>query len=236
MKDHIDAEKIFGKAIGQIIHDIRNPLNTIIGFSSILQIDETINEEIKGYLKKIYHSGMTIENLLSNIDYFMMDNIETNDIEFEALEAVRNHLTRQLEIISEKDINIEYLSGEEINIKLSMEIFNKIFDNLLQFSIKGMRTVEEKVIQMFFKRSGNNIIMIYSDASPPVFIENDYFNFEEALISKRGLGVMFIKRYAQIYNGTIEYKYGKKWQVDVGQYSQNIKNNHGFIISLPVCS
>ena len=71
-----DKEKMFGKAIPQIIHDIRNPLNIIIGFSSILQLDDSINEEVRSYLKNIILSGMHIEQLLSNIDYFMMDTLD----------------------------------------------------------------------------------------------------------------------------------------------------------------
>ena len=51
-----DKEKIFGKAIPQLIHDIRNPLNIVIGFSSILQIDETINDEIRSYIQNILYS------------------------------------------------------------------------------------------------------------------------------------------------------------------------------------
>ena len=50
-----DKEKIFGKAIPQLIHDIRNPLNIVIGFSSILQIDETINDEIRSYIQNILY-------------------------------------------------------------------------------------------------------------------------------------------------------------------------------------
>ena len=49
-----EYKKYFGKAMPQIIHDIRNPLNIIIGFSSIMQIDDTISQENAQYLQKIY--------------------------------------------------------------------------------------------------------------------------------------------------------------------------------------
>ena len=68
-----DKEKIFGKAIPQIIQDIRNPLNIVIGFSSILQIDETINTEIRSYLQNILYSSFKIEDLLSNIDNYFSE-------------------------------------------------------------------------------------------------------------------------------------------------------------------
>ena len=70
-----DKEKIFGKAIPQLIHDIRNPLNIVIGFSSILQIDETINDEIRSYIQNILYSSFKIEELLSNIDNYFLDEV-----------------------------------------------------------------------------------------------------------------------------------------------------------------
>ncbi|MCK4798893.1 MAG: HAMP domain-containing histidine kinase [Spirochaetes bacterium] len=229
-----DTEKIFGPAIGRIIHDIRNSLNTIIGFSSILQIDETINDEIKSYLKKIFHSGMAIEQLLSNIDYYMIDKIDIDEVDFEVNAATENYVTTQIDIINDKQIEVEYLTEDRITLKFSLDIFNKILNNLFQFSLKGMKTLGQKYVQIFFKKENNNFIIVYSDASAPVFIENDYFNFEEIMKYRRGLGVMFIERYVKLYNGKIEYKYGKKWKSAVSNLTSKIKNNHGFIIQIPL--
>ena len=62
-----EYKKYFGKAMPQIIHDIRNPLNIIIGFSSIMQIDDTISQENAQYLQKIslLPIGITKSSLIS---------------------------------------------------------------------------------------------------------------------------------------------------------------------------
>lgn len=235
MSEKYDPDNIFGKAIGQLIHDIRNPLNTIIGFSSIIRIDETVSEEMKGYVNKIFHSGMSIEKMLSNIDHFMMENIRREDIDFEILTATKNYFNTLKDFMIENQIEIEYLNEYKINVFFSLEIFNKILDNLFHFSYKGLRTSKTRDIQILFKEKNNKEILIfYSDSSTPVFIEGEYFNFEEILKSRRGLGVMFIEKYITSCNGKIEYKYGKKWQSIVADLDIKMKNNHGFILQMPI--
>jgi len=229
-----NPEEIFGKAIGQLIHDIRNPLNTIIGFSSILKIDENLNDEIKGYIKKIFHSGMIIEKLLSNIDYYMIDEISSDSIDFDILSVSQNYFNTLNDIFEEKQLNIEFISEEKIIVNSSIEIFNKILDNLFHYSLKGLRASKKREISVFFKKENNDVIMIYSDSSTPIFIENDYFSFDEILKSKRGLGILFIEKYIRYYNGNIKYFYGNKWQTCISLYTQKIKNNHGFLIKLPI--
>ena len=65
-----DKYSIIGEALPQIIHDIRNSLNAIIGFSSILNMEESLDEETKLYIGSIYDSGNQIEDLLEAIDIF----------------------------------------------------------------------------------------------------------------------------------------------------------------------
>jgi sensor histidine kinase regulating citrate/malate metabolism len=233
MDNKYKPEEIFGKAIGQLVHDIRNPLNTIIGFSSIIRIDDTVSQELKDYINKIFNSGMAIEKLLSNIDYYMMEKVTTDIVEFDIVESVKKYVEMQLELLNEKDVTVHYLIRDVINFKFSLEIFNKIIDNLFQFSLKGLRTVKNKELEIFINKEKDELIMLYTDSSAPVFIEDKYFTFEEALEAKRGLGPIFLEKYIKLYGGSIEYQYGKKWQVLSYNYSNNIKNNHGFLIKLP---
>jgi sensor histidine kinase regulating citrate/malate metabolism len=233
MVKNYKSEEIFGKAIGQLVHDIRNPLNTIIGFSSIIKIDDTISVELKDYINKIFNSGMAIEKLLSNIDYFMMDRVVTDIVEFNVMDSIKKYLEMQFDLQNEKEIVVNYLIKEAIDFKFSLEIFNKIIDNLFSFSLKGLRVAKKKELEIFIKKENDTLILLYTDSSSPVFIEDNYFTFEDTLNAKRGLGPMFIEKYVNIYKGSIEYHYGKKWQSVCFNYSNNIKNNHGFIIKLP---
>jgi light-regulated signal transduction histidine kinase (bacteriophytochrome) len=228
-----NEEDIFGKAISQLIHDIRNPLNIIVGFSSIIQIDDSINEEIRSYLKKIFQSGMLIEQLLSNIDYYMMDKMEPEESGLDLILETDNFYNIKNEILKEKEINVSKYYEEKIISNISPEIYNRILDNLFQFSQKGFNIVKLKQIQIFFKSEKDELLIYYTDTSEPIFIENDYFSFDEVLKAKRGLGLEFNRKFVSLYGGNISYKYGKKWQAMMENFNPSIKTNHGFIIRIP---
>lgn len=229
-----DKEKFFGKAIPQIIHDIRNPLNIIIGFSSILQIDESINDEVRSYIKNIILSGMHIEQLLSNIDYFMMDTldlpIETVFLkkEFEIFEKQNSDIMNDKQIILNSSIN------EDSIFRLPQGIFMRILDNFFQFSLKGLKSVTNKQIYIDVSLNRTNLTIYYHDTSSPVFIEGDYFTFEEILKGKRSLAPLFIEKLIHEYDGSIAYLYGKKWTGEQDNMKIPVKTQHGFKICLPV--
>ena len=135
-----DKEKIFGKAIPQLIHDIRNPLNIVIGFSSILQIDETINDEIRSYIQNILYSSFKIEELLSKYPNLYCDisagsghNALKRDLEF-----TKGFLERwQDRILYARDYfdNVHRELLESIGI--SEQIKEKIYENNARRVLRG---------------------------------------------------------------------------------------------------
>ena len=229
-----ENEDIFGKAISQLIHDIRNPLNIVVGFSSIIQIDESINEEVRSYLKKIFQSGMLIEQLLSNVDYYMMDSIELEESSLDLVNETNAFYESKGEILTEKEINIKIINEGEISVNISSEIYNRILDNLFHFSQKGFNVVKLKQIFINLKIEEGFAVIYYTDTSEPLFIENDYFNFDEVLKAKRGLGLEFNRKFLSLYKGNVTYKYGKKWQTVIEKFNLPVKTNHGFILKIPV--
>ncbi|GEM_PF-2959654 len=52
-----------------MIHDLRSPLNIIIGYSEILLDDKKgdLNSSQMGYLRAIYEDGLTVSNTLGEI-------------------------------------------------------------------------------------------------------------------------------------------------------------------------
>jgi signal transduction histidine kinase len=54
--------------IQRLKHDLRNPLNVIIGFSSLLKEEQVgvLNEKQRRYVENIFSSAQTLLSLLSN--------------------------------------------------------------------------------------------------------------------------------------------------------------------------
>ncbi len=226
-------EEIFGKAIGQLIHDIRNPLNIIMGFSSILQIDETINDEIRSYIQNILYSSFKIEELLSNIDNYFSDDDESLSIErFSVLHEWNRFLKQQANNINDKEIRIITQIEENLEIDFIKEKFSYLLGNLFNFSLKGMKKTTNNEIIIRAEKKEQNIIFYYTDSTSPIFIENDYFSYKEIEICKRGLFPLFIEKIIDEANGNVNYFFGRKWHdLTIDFFSK--RTDHGFVFSLP---
>ncbi len=230
-----DKEKIFGKAIPQIIQDIRNPLNIVIGFSSILQIDETINTEIRSYLQNILYSSFKIEDLLSNIDNYFSeeDNLYFENIHIQS--EWNRFLKQKTYDINDKEIRVIAQIPENIEIKFVRERFYHLLNNLFSFSFKEMKKTTNNEIRIKIDKDEQNIIFYYTDSTSPIFIESDYFTYKEVENCKRGLFPLFIEKIVNDANGNIKYLFGKKWN-DLTENLFSKKTDHGFIFNLPLSS
>ena len=70
----IEAEKSRNYFFSSVSHDIRTPLNAIIGFSELLQAGDVQQEDAKRYLKMIVSSGKTLLQLINDVlDLSKMD-------------------------------------------------------------------------------------------------------------------------------------------------------------------
>jgi signal transduction histidine kinase len=229
-----ENEVIFGKAIPQLIHDIRNPLNIIIGFSSMIQIDSNLSPEVISYLKKISQSGMFIEELLSNIDYYMMEKNSSEESICDLKELTSSFFIQKADIIKDKNIILHQSIDDNIKTRISSNIFIKILENFFQFSVKGFNTSKSRQIQIVICKEKEYILIYYFDTTEPIAIESSYFSTDEVLNVKRGLGLEFNKKFILDYNGDIEYKFAKNWQYVQENLDIKFFANHGFTVKLPV--
>ncbi len=230
-----DSKNIFGKAIPQLIHDIRNPLNIIIGFSSILQFDDSINDEVKSYIKSILISGMHVEQILSNIDYYLMDNLDLAAQRINISSEIQTFKNQNSDTINDKEIVLNVDTDSVSDVNLPQGILSRIIDNLFQFSIKGLKSIFYKEVNILISRKDDSRMQIYySDSSTPVVINGDYFTFDEILKSKRGLSPLFSEKIVKEFGGTIKYLYGKTFSQYNEQNSIKTKCQHGFIVEMPL--
>lgn len=230
----MEDKNIFGKAMPQLIHDIRNPLNIIIGFSSILELEDDLSDEVRSYISSIQKSGIFIEELLANIDFFLLENIKIDYKNFSINELLNSIIDINNTILNEKRIIInKSITGNDI-INSNEELTKKILNSLLQFSIKGIKSVKNKQIYIDIQVNDDNLTIIHSDTSQEIQTANDYFTTEETLEAKRGLFPIFIKRNVALLNGKISYTTGEKFKTLKNTFLIDNDSTHGFFITLPM--
>lgn len=136
-------------------HDIRTPMNAIIGFTALLEKHIDDRDKVNDYINKIKSSS---EMLLSIINHVLeMARIESGKMTLEnsavdlsgvkqSLEAVFEPAVRNKRLIMTYDSNIEhqYIMGDETKIK---EILLNVISNSVKYTQRGGQiniTVNEK--------------------------------------------------------------------------------------------
>lgn len=144
LKKSKESDRLKSVFLGNMSHEFRTPLNTIIGFSDIID-KNTPADEVIDFVKTINESGKHLLALVENI--FDISMIETGEIkimkdEFQLspfMKNILNSLLKEQKSISEKKLKISYSAHE--NDENGMIItdgrqLNQILLNLLNNAIK----------------------------------------------------------------------------------------------------
>ncbi|TCO07643.1 ATP-binding protein [Natronoflexus pectinivorans] len=147
-EDAEEADKLKSAFLANMSHEIRTPMNAIIGFTELLELDDSSNDEKKDYLKIIRSNGHHLMMLISDILVF-------SQIETGQLQIVRSAIdVKSLlnEIYSQFSEEMRR-SDKMVEFKLDVEIFNSgemftdpirlrqvlynLINNAIKFTSKG---------------------------------------------------------------------------------------------------
>ncbi|MDE6054529.1 MAG: PAS domain S-box protein, partial [Lachnospiraceae bacterium] len=135
------ANKAKSVFLSNMSHDIRTPMNAIIGFTTLAlsRLDHT--EQVEGYLKKIMTSGNHLLNLINNV--LDMSHIESGKMQLseqlcslpEILHGLRNII--QADIHSKQlELYMDAIDVQNENIYCDRLRLNQVLLNLLNNAIK----------------------------------------------------------------------------------------------------
>ena len=161
--------------LANMSHDIRTPMNSIIGFAELLKEKELSEKERTKFLDQITNNGESLLNLVNDI-------IDVSKIEAGALtihetkcpinticDELADYYTRYLDFKANKQITISCVKGlEDLNQLIITDPlrFRQIMSNLLSNAIKftdhggvefGYALIDEQTLQFFVTDSGIGI-------------------------------------------------------------------------------
>lgn len=138
----INSEK--DKFFSIIAHDLKNPFNSIIGFSELLseQVKQQDYQGLDNYAKNILKSSQRVMDLLSNL----MDwsSSQTGRMSFNPMIIEFRTILDQVLLLSEgtliqKSINIEIKSPADLKVFADKDMLSTVMRNLLSNAIKFSR-------------------------------------------------------------------------------------------------
>jgi CheY-like chemotaxis protein len=214
-----DAKQNISSFISSLAHELKNPLNSIIGFSEILQGKNISEEEKVSYLRHINGSGQDLLHMLN--DLIDLSKIEANQLDLHFSTIYLNSELKDLQKSYEE--KLFRVRGEHVKLALDLGNddpsftlftdlvrFSQIFYNLLDNAIKytesgtitfGYQLKSNKRIQFFVRDTG---IGMSEEELENVFEEYDQA-YKKMKITKagKGIGLAISKKLTALLNGEI---------------------------------
>ena len=204
--------------IANVSHEMRTPLNAILGFSELSQFGDVTLDEMKEYMKIIHKSS---EQLLDTVkDVIFISNLDADEIDtdessisvislFQDLQEYYSYFgeekfTRNTQLVfCQPDEDVVFTSDLE---KIS-QIFKKLLDNAFKFTQKGSVEVgfqipDDKIIRFYVKDTG---VGIPSDKLDLIF---EPFRCVDESHSREfggsGLGLSIVLRLVKLLGGKVQ--------------------------------
>ncbi len=214
----MESNQLKEQFIAAISHEMRTPMNAIIGLSNLL-LDTTLNDEQRGYLKSIHHSSEQLLGILNDIlDISSLKNgqIVFENKNFDIHDLLQNIVHNLSYKTPDKDVVIELyidpdlpkiLKGDKLRIN---QILYNLAGNAVKFTDKG----SVKINCNLLGQSGDTVLVKFSIADTGIGIPKEKHDaiFEsftrikhkERIFEGTGLGLAISKN-------LIEQQGGKIW-------------------------
>jgi signal transduction histidine kinase/DNA-binding NarL/FixJ family response regulator len=206
------------KFLSNVSHEMRTPLNAVIGFSELSLESKGITEEVRENLQRIRTSGKTLLALINDIlDLSKMEagKYELVPVEYSVANIINDCMTTNM--VRAKDKPIEFtvnvdemiprrLFGDEMRVK---GIFNNLLSNAFKYTNEG--SIEWDIS---FEDSSDGIwlvsqvrdtgIGLYPEVTEKIFESFNQFDLpNNRKIEGTGLGLPITKRIVELMDGTI---------------------------------
>lgn len=212
-----EADKLKSAFLANMSHDLRTPINGILGFADLLRDHSLAFSEREEYLNIIKSSGNQLLNLINDI--IDISKIEANQLTIKEDILSINTLLEELQILFSKEIEE---TGKRIKLKLTKPLKNEdseiytdparlqqILINLLSNAIKF---TESGTIEFGYKIEGKHMTIYVADTGRGIKEEKIDYIFERFaqvdqeeldMFMGTGLGLAICKGLVNLLDGSI---------------------------------
>ena len=233
--------------LSNMSHDIRTPMNAIIGFATIAVSHIDNKEQVRDCLQKVLSSSNHLLSLINDI--LDMSRIESGKVQIKEQECNISELMHNLVNIIQPQVKAKQLElfidtfevANEDVIADALKL-NQVFINLLSNAVKytpAGGTISFRIMQKttFHHGYGDYVFIIKDNGigMSPEFVKHIFEPFErestatQSGIQGTGLGMAITRNIVEMMNGTIsvesEVGKGSVFTVELTLKLQDIKKN-----------
>lgn len=228
LEDAVNVAQVANRAkstfLSNMSHDIRTPMNAVVGFTTLAIANVSNPEKVKDYLEKILASGNHLLSLIN--DVLDMSRIESGKIELDEMEINLSDMlhdiktiisgqihAKQLELYMDMiDVTDEDVYGDKTRLN---QVLLNLLSNAIKFSLPG-GTVSVRISQIPNAPEGKGKYEIRvrdtGIGMSQEFAKRIFEPFERehtstvSRIQGTGLGMAISKNIIDMMGGTIEVK------------------------------
>ena len=174
-KELQDLNTTKDKFFSIIAHDLKNPFNTLMGFSELLteNFDSFSTEKIKEYIGIIFDTSKNSYALLENLlewSRSQTGRIQVTPEKFNLYKIVNENISLLESQATKKQINLRNILSETLEAFADENMINTVIRNLISNAIKY--TPIEGSIQIESKTKENAVILTITDSGVGISEEN----------------------------------------------------------------
>lgn len=210
--------------LSNMSHDIRTPMNAIIGFATLLAKDADNGDKVREYIKKIMFSGQHLLSLINDIlDMSKIEsgktslNVEEFDIsefvdELSAIMTPQARAKKHNFEVHTKGILPESVFGDKLRVN---QVMLNLLSNAIKYTPDGGKI--DLTVESLDKHSSKNAHLRFTVSDNGIGMSEEFvktifepFSREETAATKEiqgtGLGMTITKNIVDLMGGTIEVK------------------------------
>jgi signal transduction histidine kinase len=208
-------------------HEMRTPMNVIVGLTDLLMEEDDIPVNAKETLKKINTASSTLMGLINDVlDISKVEagKLELTQVQYETATLLNDIITLNMVRIGDKPIVFKLeisdkmpctIFGDDLRIK---QIFNNLLSNAFKYTKEGTVTLgvnaemvpADSVWLSFYIRDTG--IGIHQDDLSKLFTDYNQLDIRaNRKIEGTGLGLSLTKKFVELMGGeiSVESEYGK---------------------------
>ena len=204
-KELINLDNFKQNMVSMIVHDLKNPLNTVIGFST---------QELKQQNnRKINQSGKQMLNMvqtLLDVNKFTETKIEIKTEHYSVKNLFRHAVENVDLLIEDKNLTIKKEIDNSLFVHIDIDLTQRLIENLLTNAIKYSNNNSEIILKAQLHNENVRIaIKDYGYGIPKEKLETIFEKFTQVnakklgVSSSTGLGLTFCKIVAEAHGGNI---------------------------------
>ncbi len=216
------ASKAKTDFLSTMSHDIRTPMNAIIGLTAIAEKNLDDREAVGENLRKIGMAGnhlLTLINDILDISKVESGKLSLSPLTFSIVETAENLVNMSQPMIKEKNIQFsfrinrmekEYLFADQLRLN---QIYINILSNAIKYTEPGGRVTVDLREEASEKEGCMKLVYVVSDngiGMSPEFMEKMFEPFSRQTDSRvnsiqgTGLGLAITRQMVELMNGTID--------------------------------